>query len=186
MPHHGQHRHRHVPRRRHRRPHADEKRRHGDVSRQGGRQEQFPLLRQGSEDAVDRAPDARNLSAPCPRTRRVLAALSAEGGSGHRADHRGRGAVALDSSRTRRSAAGPVHSARRGDRPDRSDRALGAQGGLRAKHGLAAPRIAAGIDGGQPVAASVHRREPAAGHRRGAGRERHVAGACCSSRSPKA
>jgi len=49
-------------------------------------------------------------------------------------------------------AARAVHSAGRGNRLDRADRALGAEGGLRAEHGLAAPRIAAGLDGGQPVA----------------------------------
>ena len=34
---------------------------------------------------------------------------------------------------------------------------LGAEGSLRAKHGLAAPRFAADLDGGQPVAAAVFR-----------------------------
>ena len=37
---------------------ADQERRHGDVSRQGRRQERLPLLHQRDEDAVDRAPDA--------------------------------------------------------------------------------------------------------------------------------
>ena len=60
MPHHGQHRHRDVPGRRLRRADADQECRHGDVSRQGGRQERLPLLHQGDQDAVDRAADAGN------------------------------------------------------------------------------------------------------------------------------
>ena len=40
--------------------------------------------------------------------------------------------------------AGAIHSGGRGDRADRADRPLGAAGSLRAEHGLAAPRLAAG------------------------------------------
>ena len=74
------------------------------------------------------------------------------------------------------TSAGSVHSAGRGNRADRSDRPLGAQGSLRAEHGLATPRPAAGDDGGQPFAAAIRRRAPAARCRRGAAGERHVAG----------
>ena len=58
MPHHGLDRHRDVSVRRLRHADADQERRHGDVSRQGGRQERLPLLHQGNQDAVDRAADA--------------------------------------------------------------------------------------------------------------------------------
>src|SRR6185436_11654589 len=78
-------------------------------------------------------------------------------------DHRGRGAVALDPSRSRPGAAGSVHRARRGNRADRADRPLGAEGSLCAEHGLAAPRPAAGDHGGQFVAAAIRRRAPVAG-----------------------
>jgi diguanylate cyclase (GGDEF)-like protein len=85
----------------------------------------------------------------------MYAALSAEGGHGDRTNNRRRGAVALDPSRSRRVAARTVHTACRGNRLDRPDRPLGLEGSLRAKHGLAAPRIAAGIDGGQSLAEAV-------------------------------
>ena len=84
------------------------------------------------------------------------------------------------SSRPRRRVAGAVHPARRGNRIDRSDRPLGAQGGLRAKHGVAAARPAAGDDGGQPVAAAIRRSASVARYRRGAGRQRHVAGSAAA------
>jgi diguanylate cyclase (GGDEF)-like protein len=45
----------------------------------------------------------------------------------------------------------------RGNRLDRADRPLGPEGSLRAKHGVAAPRIAAGVDGGQSIAEAVRR-----------------------------
>jgi predicted signal transduction protein with EAL and GGDEF domain len=47
------------------------------------------------------------------------------------------------------------YSARRGNRVDRPDRPLGVEGSLRAKRGMAAPRIAAGIDGGESLAEAV-------------------------------
>ena len=186
VPHHRLDRHRDVPVRRHRHPDADQERRHGDVSRQGGRQERLPLLHQGSQDAVDRATGAGE------RLRRALerdqfsAALSAQGRHGERPDHRRRGAAALESSRTRHRIAGAVHSAGRGNRADRSDRPMGAQGSLRAEHGLAAPRPAAGDDGGQPVAAPVRRSASVARCRRGAGGQAACRRCCCSSKSPRA
>ena len=82
--------------------------------------------------------------------------------------------------------AGAVHSACRGDRADRADRPLGAEGGLRAEHGLAAPRPAAGVDGGQPVAAAVRRRAPAARISTRRWRRAACRRCCCSSRSPRA
>ena len=186
MPHHRLDRDRDVPVRRHRHADADQERRHGDVSRQGGRQERLPLLHQGDQDAVDRAPDAGERPAPRAGARPVLAALSAQDRHGDRTDHRRRGAAALESSRTRHRIAGAVHSAGRGNRADRSDRPLGAQGSLRAEHGLAAPRPAAGDDGGQPVAAAVRRSASVAGCRRGAGWQAACRRCCCSSKSPKA
>ena len=180
MPHHRLDRHRDVSVRRRRHADADQECRHGDVSRQGGRQERLPLLHQGNQDAVDRAADAGERLAPRAGARPVHAALSAQDRHGERPDHRRRGAAALEPSRTRQRVAGAVHSAGRGDRADRSDRPLGAQGSLRAEHGLAAPRPAAGDDGGQPFAAAIRRRASVAGYRRGAGGERHVAGAAAA------
>src|SRR5882724_8983006 len=151
MSYHGQHRHRHVPLGWRRCSDADEERRHGDVPRQGRRQERLPVLHQGDQDPVDRAPDAGIGPASRPRARSIRLALSAEGGSGHGANNRRRGAVALDPSRARCVAADAIYSARRGNRVDRPDRPLGLEGSLRAKRGLAAPRIAAGIDGGESI-----------------------------------
>ena len=59
-----------------------------------------------------------------------------------RRDHRRRGAAALAASGARHAAAAEVHSAGRGDRPDRADRPLGAAHGVRAGHGLAARGLA--------------------------------------------
>jgi diguanylate cyclase (GGDEF)-like protein len=142
--------------------------------------ERLSFLHQRGQEPVDRTTDAGNGSASCPRSQSVRAALSAEGGYGERTDYRRRGAVALDPSRARRVAAHAIHPARRGNRIDRSNRPLGAEGSLRAEHGLAAPRIAPGFDGGQSLAATVRRRAPVAGYRRGAGGERHVSGAAAA------
>ena len=125
-------------------------------------------------------------AAPCAGARAVLAALPAEGRHGDRADHRRRGAAALAASGSRHGVADAVHSAGRGDRADRADRPLGAEGSLRAEHGLAAPRPAAGVDGGQSVAAPVRRSASAARRRRGAGAPAACRRCCCSSRSPRA
>jgi diguanylate cyclase (GGDEF)-like protein len=81
---------------------------------------------EGDQDAVDRTADAGERASPRARARAVPAALSAEDRHGERADHRRRGAVALDPPRSRPGAAGSVHSARRGNRDDRADRPLGA------------------------------------------------------------
>ena len=81
---------------------ADEKRRYGDVSRQRGGQERLPLLHQPEQDAVGRAAGVRSETAPGARSRRILAALSAQSGCRDAADHRRRGAAALDVARSRR------------------------------------------------------------------------------------
>ena len=186
MPHHGQHRHRHVPFGWRRCADADQECRHGDVPRQGRRQERLPFLHQGDQDPVDRASDAGNGPASRAGSRSVRAALSAEGGYGDRTDNRRRGAVALDASRTRRAAAHAIHTARRGNRVDRPDRPLGTEGSLRAKHGLAAPRIAADIDGGQSLAEAVRRSSTCCRISTRRWRRAACLRCCCSSRSPKA
>ena len=185
MPHHGLDRHRDVSGRWRRRADADQERRHGDVSRQGRGQERLPVLLQGDQDAVDRAADAGNRAAPCAGAQRVLAALPAQGRHRDRPDHRRRGAAALEASGTRHAAAGAVHSACRGDRADRADRPLGAEGSLRAEHGLAAPGLppvsmAVNLSPRQFVDANLLQDVdeallPAACRR-----------CCCSSRSPRA
>ena len=70
---------------------------------------------------------------------------------------RGRGPAALASSRSRSVAAQSLHPARRGDRPDRADRQMGARDRLRSEHGLAAPRPAGDTDCRKPVAPAVYR-----------------------------
>jgi diguanylate cyclase (GGDEF)-like protein len=72
------------------------------------------------------------------------------------------------------------------NRLDRSDRPLGAQGSLRAEHGLAAPRPAAGDDGGQPVAAAIRRSESVAAMSTRRCWQAACRRCCCSSKSPKA
>ena len=72
--------------------------------------------------------------------------------------HRLRGAAALAPSRARRDLAGRVHPGRRGNRPHRADRRMGAARGLRRGGALAQARAG----GGQPLAGAVQEPQPAA------------------------
>jgi PAS domain S-box-containing protein len=65
----------------------------------------------------------------------------------------------------RRGRAARLHRGRRADRPDRPDRPLGPEAGLRPKHGVAGSGVATGVDGGQPLTATIRRRESVAGYR---------------------
>ena len=95
VPRHGQHRHLLASRGRAGRSVDHEERRHGDVSREGGGQEQLPVLHEPHEAAFDRAAGARDESAPRARAQRVLAALPGEGELQVGRDHGRRGAAAL-------------------------------------------------------------------------------------------
>ena len=126
-------------------------------------------------------------SAPRAGTWPVLAALPAEARCGD----------AARSPASRRCCAGripelgmvpplTVHSARRGNRPDRADRPLGAEDRLRAEHAVAARGLPAGVDGGKSVAAAIRRRAPAARTSTRRWRQAACRRGCCSSKSPKA
>ena len=93
---------------------------------------------------------------------RVRPPLSAASRFAHRARLRGRGADSLEAPEARPGPADQIHSDRRGDRPDRADRRLGAARSLSAKQGLAGRRPAA--DGGQRqrVGAAIQGKEPVA------------------------
>ena len=92
--------------------------------------QQLPVLHRGDERARERAPRAREQPAPRARARRVAAALPAASTSRTGAivgaeallrwQHPERGLVLPDA----------LHPARRGDRPDRADRRVGAARGL--------------------------------------------------------
>ena len=69
--------------------------------------------------------------------------LPAAGGAGHRPHRRRRSAAALVPSQAGRGAARPLHPGRRGDRPDRRHRRLGAARRLPAEQALAAAGAAA-------------------------------------------
>ena len=70
--------------------------------------------------------------APRPGQRRAAAGLPAALGPRGKPHLRPRGAAALGPSRARHHPAGRIHPDRRGDRPDRADRRMGAARGLRA------------------------------------------------------
>ena len=105
------------------------------------------------------------------RQRRIRAALPAAGRPRRRTHHRLRGAAALAPSRARHGLAGGVHPARRGDRPDRRARRMGAAAGLRRSGDMAGRRQGRG----QSVAGAVPQPQSGAGRDLGAGAVRPVA-----------
>src|SRR5450631_654190 len=115
----------------------------------------FSLLHPSKQNAIGGASCLRGQVAPGARSRGTVAALSTEGGRGDRKGHRSRSAAPVDIAGSGSPAADAVHSARRRDRYDRADRALGVEAGLRAKYGLAQARVSADVDGGQPFSASI-------------------------------
>ena len=141
-------------RRRRRGRRADPQRRRRDVHRQARRQGRLPDVR--ARDARGRAGPARAARRPAARDReqRVRAALPAGGAPGRRRGLRARGAAALAAPGARPDAAGQLHPVRRGDRPDRADRPLGAARGLPQGEARAGqlPGRAAADDEHQPVA----------------------------------
>ena len=137
---HAQHRHQPVPLPRHETPQTlITQRRRGDVQREEVRPQQLPVLQRRSmstffperlalENELRQALE-RGASSSCTTSRKVDVA--------QRRDRRHGGAAALAPSREGPGRAGRVHPARRGDRPHRPDRRLGAAGGLPAEQGLA-------------------------------------------------
>ena len=95
------------------------------AAKQEGRND-FRFHSRGDQDSVDRAADARNQPAAGARAQRAVALLPAQARSRPRRHLRGRGSAALAASRSRSVAAQSLHPARRGDRPDRADRQMGA------------------------------------------------------------
>ena len=75
------------------------RRRHRDVSRQGGRPRRLPDLRPAHARLGGRAPDARDRAAPGGRAPRVHARLSADRRAAVVGDQRPRGVRALDAAR---------------------------------------------------------------------------------------
>ena len=75
----------------------------------------------------DRPPAGRERPAPRARARRARARLPAGRVAARRLDRRRRGAAALGPSGARRDRPDGVHPDRRGERPDRADRPLGAR-----------------------------------------------------------
>ena len=138
---------------------SDEMRRPRALPRQGGRARHVPLLRAGHGRAHPGAPRARSRPAPRARGRRVLARLSAADQSRRQRARRHGGAAALEPCGARAGAAVRVHSARRGNGPDRAARRMGAARGLQRGRALARPDQGRG----QPLAGAVP--QPRAGRR---------------------
>ena len=115
---------------------ADPRRRRRDVPRQARRQGQLPDVR--ARDARGRARPARaSHRSPARDSHGAAGALLPAGGPDLRRQHHGgRGAASVAPSGARDDSAGPVHPARRGNRPDHPDRPVGAARGLspRTKH----------------------------------------------------
>ena len=150
-----------APRRRRRRRRAAEERRHRALSRQGRRPRHLPLLRAGAwTRSCRRAARSKLDLRKALAQRRVRARTTSRSSTCDRQrSSRLRGAAALAPSRARHGAAGRVHPARRGDRPDRAARRLGAARGLRRGGALAGTIRRRG----QPVAGAVQR--PQSGRR---------------------
>ena len=128
----------------------------------------YRFFEAGDGHAHEGAARARDRAAPGAGSRRIRAALPAAGQRRRQADHRLRGAAALEPSRARHDPAGRVHPGRGGDRPDRAARRMGAAQGLH-RCGVVARRHQGR---GQPVADPVDEPEPRAGRGQRARRRR--------------
>ena len=114
-----------------------EERRSRDVCGEGRRPQNLSLLRSRDGAAGQPSPRAGGGFARGAGAGRLRAALSAAGRSAQRRGHRLRGAVALAASGARHGLAGRFRSGRRGNRPDRGDRAVGVAHRLRRSGDLA-------------------------------------------------
>ena len=135
-------------------------RRRGDVSRQGNRSRQFPVLYARAEHQGSRKIHAADRTAKRDPALGVRSALSAAGRPADRARVCGRGADPLAASDARHDPADQVHPDRRRNRPDRADRRLGAARGLPPEQGLAGRGPAAGHRLRQRLGAAIQGKEP--------------------------
>ena len=117
-------------------------------AKENGRQS-YQFFKPEMNVARRRATVDRGGPAPRAGARGVRSPLPAEDRPADRDDHRGRGADPLDAPDARNGAAGAVHSDRRGLRPDRADRQLGAAAGVQAGPGVDRRGPADGDDGRQ-------------------------------------
>ena len=186
-----QHRRRRRPRlrRAHRqRRAADPRRRRGDVPGQGGRPRPLRPLRRRDAGRGDAPAGGRTRAAPRARPRRAGALLPAGRQPAHGRDQRPRGAGPLAPSRARDARPGRVRLDRRGQRPDRADRALGPGARLPPGAGVApaAARLAAARRRRQPLRPPGRPPRPAGDGRGGHRPHRPRPGHTCAWRSPRA
>ena len=147
-----------LSRRRHRRRHAAGQRRRGDVPRQGSRSRQYPILHARDEHQGPREVPAAGRIAKRARPIRVRPPLSAASRFAHRARIRGRSLDSVEPSEAGPDPADQIHSAGRGNRPDRADRRLGVARSLSAEQGLAECRPASHGGERQRVGAAIQRK----------------------------
>jgi diguanylate cyclase (GGDEF)-like protein/PAS domain S-box-containing protein len=151
-------RHQHLPGRRARGLCLDEERRYRDVSRQGGGEEQLPVLCPRDERAGDAFLHLGKQAAACHRSRAIAAELPAIDRLASALRVWPRSARALEGSRAGTDPAGGIHPHRRGDRPDRAGRRVGARRGPAAEPPVATAGTANDADLGESVAAPVPRK----------------------------
>src|SRR6266704_2375025 len=165
VPHVREHRDQHLPGRRRGRGDAREKRRHRDVPRQGPGAQQLPVLLGADEQAHLRAPSDGIKPAPRRGAQRVPAALSAQARPAHRRHCRRGSAGALEASRLGHGLPGAIHSARRGNRPDRADRRMGSEDGVRTEQAVARSGHSRRARRGQPLGPPIRAKDPSARRR---------------------
>ena len=145
-----------------------DQRRHRDVSGERGRPRQFPVLSAGIQRQGSREISVAGRVARGGGPRRVRSLLSAAGQPAHARHLRRRGAHPLEPPDPRAASSVALHPAGRGDRTDRADRRMGAQGGLPPGARLAEPGPAAAPDERQRLRPAIqgpatdrHRRQRA-------------------------
>jgi diguanylate cyclase (GGDEF)-like protein/PAS domain S-box-containing protein len=128
---------------------------HGDVSRQGERPQQLPVLLAGDERACGRTPQSGDRPAPGHRAPGVRTVLPAAGQHSHRSRRRDGGAAALAAPRARPAQPHHLHRCGRGVGLDRADRTMGAAKCLPARQGLAGYGLSASQDCRQYLSAAA-------------------------------
>ena len=160
---HRQRRHRDLPARRRLGGRPDAQLRRGDVLGQVAGQERLGDLQPAAGRPRAREARARKRAAQGDRARRTGAALPAEDRRARGAHGRRRGADAL-AARRRAGAAGRLHSAGRGNRPDRAAVRMGAaRGGAPGAH-LAGQLRLRRLDRRQPAEPAVRAHRPGRAH----------------------
>ncbi len=132
-----QHRRRDDSRGRHIAGQAAEERRHRAVSREDGGPRHVPLFRAGDGCAPAMPPPAGTRSAQGAAGERLPSALSADHCVADRQRGGVRGADPVEPPGAGTCSPGRIHSHRRGNRPDRPHRRVGAAAGVRGRAGLA-------------------------------------------------